>query len=256
MKELMIHVERIVRPVRAMQWRKLRMRRELLLHLQAAFEEERGKGGDEAAALDRAAKRLGDPAELTRELQRSVPLIERTLLWRTPEKYNGWERRLATRCGLYQPVTFIEWMILHACGALALIIVCLVSPHVPQTAVAKIFADELVHPVRVRTAFIGVWCLQWVWLFMGVKFLGTAAAPEATFSLRRAVRDGITMLIVQEVVILLLVTQILRRPATLWEMALSIGVSLPLIGLTLLVGRWVSAMRRPYDEWLTLNLAS
>ena len=37
MKELMIHVERIVRPVIATQGRKLRMRMELLAHLQAAL---------------------------------------------------------------------------------------------------------------------------------------------------------------------------------------------------------------------------
>src|SRR5689334_20531134 len=41
MKALMVHVERIVRPVRASARRKLRMRRELLVHLQSAVEQER-----------------------------------------------------------------------------------------------------------------------------------------------------------------------------------------------------------------------
>ena len=49
-KDLMIYVERIVRPVRARQSRKLRMRRELLAHLEAALEEERCNRSDDAAA--------------------------------------------------------------------------------------------------------------------------------------------------------------------------------------------------------------
>ena len=84
MKELMVHVERIVRPVRAMQFRKLRMRRELLAHLQAAFDEERAAGADETTARQRAEQRLGDPSELTRTLQQTVPWIERTLMMRVP----------------------------------------------------------------------------------------------------------------------------------------------------------------------------
>jgi hypothetical protein len=73
----MIHVERIVRPVRA-DWSKLPMRRELLAHLQAAFDEERARGLDEPAALAQAKQRLGDPAELTSQLQASVSRLERS----------------------------------------------------------------------------------------------------------------------------------------------------------------------------------
>lgn len=76
MKELMIHVERIVRPIRA-DASKLRMRRELLAHLEASFEQERARGLDEAAALAEAKRRLGDPAELRLELQASVSRLER-----------------------------------------------------------------------------------------------------------------------------------------------------------------------------------
>lgn len=75
-KDLMIHVERIVRPVRA-DASKPRMRRELLAHLQEAFEEERARGLDEPAALAEAKRRLGDPDEITRQLQASVSRFER-----------------------------------------------------------------------------------------------------------------------------------------------------------------------------------
>jgi hypothetical protein len=76
MNEFMIHVERIVRPIRG-DSSKLRMRRELLAHLQASFEQERSRGSDEVAAIAEAKRRLGVPAVLTQELQASVPALER-----------------------------------------------------------------------------------------------------------------------------------------------------------------------------------
>src|SRR5215471_4585472 len=76
MNELMIHVERIVRPVTA-DVAKMRMRRELLAHLLAAYKEERNNGLDERAALENAKRRLGDPSELTRQLQASVARLDR-----------------------------------------------------------------------------------------------------------------------------------------------------------------------------------
>jgi hypothetical protein len=79
MKEFMIAVERAVRPVQATEHRKLRMRQELLAHLTALFEEERARLGNDEAARAEALRRFGNPADLTRELQGSVPLVERTL---------------------------------------------------------------------------------------------------------------------------------------------------------------------------------
>jgi ATP-dependent Clp protease ATP-binding subunit ClpC len=77
--QLRILVERAVRPVRATMVRKRRMREELLAHLTAIFEEEAARLGDEQAALERAAERFGDPAELAAELQQSVPRWDRFL---------------------------------------------------------------------------------------------------------------------------------------------------------------------------------
>jgi hypothetical protein len=79
LKEMMLHVERIVRPVRAVERRKLQMRRELLGHLQTALEEERAAGAEPAAAWEAAKKRLGDPGSLTAELKKSVPWFERQI---------------------------------------------------------------------------------------------------------------------------------------------------------------------------------
>ncbi|GMV91306.1 MAG: hypothetical protein AMXMBFR82_10840 [Candidatus Hydrogenedentota bacterium] len=77
MKELRVHVERIVRPIRAGVLRKNRMRDELLGHLKTAFEEERFRTRSDAEAEQRAVARLGDPDALREELQRAVPWYER-----------------------------------------------------------------------------------------------------------------------------------------------------------------------------------
>jgi predicted membrane protein len=69
---LKIIVERAVRPVRASTSRKGKMREELLAHVVGVFEEESAKLG-ERAALERTALRFGNPAEVTSQLQESVP---------------------------------------------------------------------------------------------------------------------------------------------------------------------------------------
>jgi len=53
---------------------------------------------------------------------------------------------------------------------------------------------------------------------------------------------------------ILIITQIVRRSPTLPEMAQSLGVALLLLGAGILVGRGVAKLRRPYDEWLALDV--
>jgi hypothetical protein len=74
--QLKILVERVVRPVRASIAPKLKMRQELLAHVIDVFEEE-VRLGDEQAALARTQERFGKSAELTGELQASVPRVDR-----------------------------------------------------------------------------------------------------------------------------------------------------------------------------------
>jgi ATP-dependent Clp protease ATP-binding subunit ClpC len=56
--------------------RKRRIREELLAHVSAVFEEEATRLGNEQAALERTAQRFGNPAELTGQLQMSVPMSD------------------------------------------------------------------------------------------------------------------------------------------------------------------------------------
>jgi hypothetical protein len=74
--QLKVIVERAVRPVRASTSRKRKMREELLAHVSGVFEEESARLGDGRAALERTAQRFGNPADLTGQLQESVPLSD------------------------------------------------------------------------------------------------------------------------------------------------------------------------------------
>ncbi|MBN2296650.1 MAG: hypothetical protein JXM70_29750 [Pirellulales bacterium] len=75
--ELMLIVERAVRPVRASIPLKRRMREDLLAHLTEAFESEMELRDDTQVGLERAGRRFGDPARLTEELQQTVPWWDR-----------------------------------------------------------------------------------------------------------------------------------------------------------------------------------
>ena len=96
-------VERAVRPVRAGIHRKRRMRDELLGHLSGIYQEELERVNDPAAAITEAVKRFGDPADLSRRLESSLPrrerfnyFEERIFGWRPPEHATSWMFRLAT----------------------------------------------------------------------------------------------------------------------------------------------------------------
>lgn len=90
--QLMKLVERVVRPVQASRTQRRKMREELLSHLSALYDEELFRLGDAKAALDAAAARFGDPAELSKDLGRALPPgerlfcpVRRLLGWRPEE---------------------------------------------------------------------------------------------------------------------------------------------------------------------------
>lgn len=74
---LMIHVEKAVRPIRAEESVKCRMREDLYAHLVQIYEDELHRQGDESQAVASACRRLGEPAQLTRELSGALTRAER-----------------------------------------------------------------------------------------------------------------------------------------------------------------------------------
>jgi hypothetical protein len=85
MEQLRIHVERIVRPIRAAAGRKNTMRNELLAHLVQKAEALIAGGADESTACAEAIEQLGDPAALRADLQATVPALERIAYARLPD---------------------------------------------------------------------------------------------------------------------------------------------------------------------------
>ena len=84
MDRLRKHVERIVRPIRASGWRKNKMREELLGHLTQKAQTRLSQCVSEKEACSFAIDQLGDTAALTRELQATVPAVERLMFLPLP----------------------------------------------------------------------------------------------------------------------------------------------------------------------------
>src|SRR5262245_30530791 len=101
--QLKVLVERAVRPVRAIDSRKRRMREELLAHVMAVFQAASARSGDETSALATTISRFGDPHELTGQLQESTPWADGLL--------RHWERQI-----LYRPGESSWWRAMRLAG--------------------------------------------------------------------------------------------------------------------------------------------
>jgi hypothetical protein len=102
MNELMLQVERVVRPVRAGARGKDRMREELFAHLTSIYEEERPRFGDDPAARAETLRRFGEPVALTAALEetltrkdRFISVIEGWIGWRSHDSAARHTLRLA-----------------------------------------------------------------------------------------------------------------------------------------------------------------
>jgi hypothetical protein len=106
-------VERAVRPVRGSIERKRKMREELLAHLTGIYEEELARVKNPTAAPRAAAERFGDPTQLARELNATLPLSERlgyyfnrNLVCRPHESASRYMLRFATGLTAFMAVFF------------------------------------------------------------------------------------------------------------------------------------------------------
>ncbi len=95
-------VEQAVRPVRVSTPRKRKMREELLAHLIAVYDQEFARLQDPSLAMEAAASRFGEPAELGRELQSALPtherlsyFVEKFVQYRAPESAARYSFRMA-----------------------------------------------------------------------------------------------------------------------------------------------------------------
>ena len=252
MKQLMIHVEKIVRPVRAMQFRKLRMRRELLAHVQAAFEEERAAGADESAALERSMRRLGDPVDLTRTLQQSVPWLERTLMARVPATslLDRMERHSEGTFGLDRSVTMLHSAIIVLGGTvvayLALLLAALAMS--PREMLGAMLA-------RPRDAVI----MNLVNVVAILVLVTTCTKLMFDIARGRGLRNQLIriacVVLMPAVTMCVTIAATAQRGPTVIETIRSGIIGLALLLTCLSLAQIVARLRRPYDPWLTLDLA-
>jgi hypothetical protein len=113
--EIETSVRHAIATVAASPARRRDMHDELLAHLHASYEEELEQLGNPRAAVAAATRRLGDPATLRRQLQASVPLIER-LFFRSLSKETlmaRWNWYLALFAFFSGPAMMLPALALH-----------------------------------------------------------------------------------------------------------------------------------------------
>jgi hypothetical protein len=147
--QLKIIVERAVRPVRASTSRKRKTREELLAHVSGAFEGESAQLGDDRAALERTALRFGNPAEVTAQLQESVPASDGITRF--------WEGRpdASTLRAALRLAWMFEAFVLFICGAVLFVAAW-------ESSWSR---DELIAVVS-RLDFVPQWSVGPLWLFV------------------------------------------------------------------------------------------
>ncbi len=114
LNQLMIVVEKSVRPVRAGVRKKDRIREEMLGHLTGVYGQELERLGDERAAEQEALRRFGEPAALTRSLDESLTredrlhfFAERWLGWRPDDSAARYSFRAAIAVGISLALFFL-----------------------------------------------------------------------------------------------------------------------------------------------------
>jgi hypothetical protein len=260
MTDLMTHVERIVRPIRA-DWSKLRFRRELLAHLQASYDEERARGLDEASAVAAAKRRLGDPAALTAQLQASVSRFERLAV--TPFPGSPLLDRLA---GRYADVpTLLSWgrsrppatpfrpsSLLAVAAVLPILVLTLPTPAFLASAMTPAAASD--HPRLLIAAAVlaleGQAALYYA-LCVNLIVIGTAAG-------RRPWRRVATLTVATVLTGVLwkcLLDQALTGRPFASPLTQSVGEQILLLTLILPGALFAALAGRRVRPWLSLDLA-
>jgi hypothetical protein len=125
MKALRREVERVVRPIVASEPSKNRMREELLGHLTGLYDQELARSANEKLATAAALARFGNLSELRRELQQTVPLVERILWARLPLR--NWTQRRPGESAEHHLWRVTRWQIVFMTAFIALLTLFAIS---------------------------------------------------------------------------------------------------------------------------------
>jgi hypothetical protein len=254
MKALREQVERVVRPVRASQQTKDRMREDLLEHLELLYQKELARSDDSARALAEATRQLGERESLTRDLQSSVSRIERWAM--TPLIGTGWgRRRRGETVGMWIFRTVTAGSLANGVS-LALMIFIVAALRVRVNRLAPVWPFLLVNPILMWVTLVSMfWCCELI-----RRQVETEPTPGKRFS--RAMHTtglAIAAIVVAELAPIVLIGMIwLTSPypfVTTQEAAVVclVWAGIMLVILPIQVRDWILRMRR-YDRWDSLEL--
>lgn len=187
MSDFMIHVERVVRPIEAMDHHKDRMREELLAHLQASYEQERAKLNDDALAARKAIAGLGDPEQLRTEMQDSVSRrerfqarIEKLFNWRAPEP--AWRYTLRSGAfvfALFLPLIPIALLELLAFGQEAMVVALQLTLGMGLLTGVNVFVLGWLY-FKARDSMWGAFGAERSWFRLMLYVIASAATVETS----------------------------------------------------------------------------
>jgi hypothetical protein len=216
-------VERAVRPVRATTAWKRSRREELLAHLTEIYDEEQAERNDPIAAVNAAADRFGDPAELARELDAAVSsserlgyYVERWFAWRAPETLARYAARLAVQTLVLLTIAF--------CFVAAVVVAC-VGWHPANWELLRVFAALLVTAPPAVGAF--------AWLHIKVRNAMWGAFGNSQ-SLNRALGLSLLLALVgvaSAVIFTALVQGAVGQVVEMWPSLLAAMGVMPLLSL-------------------------
>lgn len=173
MKALRIHVERIVRPIRASVPRKNKMREELLAHLSSAYKEERAAAISDGEALERAKQRLGDPGALRNDLQATVPWYERIGHTRVPVRLEmvdyGLSRKYGWRASARFATEIIGCLIVSAPMLFALAYLVTLRAGLNRPTHASLGDCLLTIAVMMAVLWLSLFVTFWLFDLIGVR---------------------------------------------------------------------------------------
>jgi hypothetical protein len=253
-RELMPHIERIVRPVRASAKRGLRMRLDLLEHLESAIAEERSAGMADDELVARALKRLGNGEDLQRSLQESVPRWERLILLAVPAPslVKQWERRSEREWGL---LTMKQAAALCCFASLVtlLALACstAVSFPIPMERRVQFFTMQAEHHAR----FLAI-CAAGGGISLASSLLVIALLAKAIGGRWRAVRlqSGLLVLLTLSWV-LLVDSQVGGLPVGVMQILRGVFAGVALSAILVGSARLMVRRGNPLREWQSLELA-
>ena len=245
--KLKVIVERAVRPVKAsFQW-KNKTREELLAHISAVFEDELPLCTDETAALIRVEQRFGDPGELSRTLQESVPINDRFgyLIERLAAPRSG--ESLARQAGRYGTLSFVASslicitflliafpFILRAGETIEYCIYALTSACVSfgvMTFLANLFQDELGQSLSGKSG----WPLfKQRLLWAGYYVLVPASIPCVLFIAMSTIVPG--------------------HIITFWRLIAVVYVNTMIASISISIAKLLSIGNRYRERWSKLNI--